>query len=1022
MSVLTRIKNNQITDGTIWANSKIVAGSIVGSLFNPNIVVTSDFVITGNLYVTGSSTSLTVASTNTYVNDPLLVLNNAYAAGAMYDIGFVFERGTDVNQAFYWDETSDEFKLIATTEAGTTFGNIGTETSYSKLHLGNLVAQYDVSTSTLTASNEITGLSLNVTGNVLATNLTGTLTTAAQPNITSVGTLISLEVTNAITGASLNVTGNVSATEVNTGTVKATGLINTTGNISGSVVNSATLGVTGTATIATVSAGAINATGLINTTGNISGAVVNSATLGVTGTATIATVSAEAINATGLINTTGNISGSVVNSGTLNVSGVTTLTGFLNTSANISASIVNAGAINITGAIDSTATTQSTNTTTGAIVTAGGVGIAKNLNVGGDVVITGNLTVEGVTTTINSTTLTVDDLNVVLASGAVSSAAADGAGISVDGASATMLYTHATTSWNFNKLIIGTGLNVTGNVSAADIIGASLNVTGNVTATEVNTGTIKATGLINTTGNISGAVINSGALNVSGVTTLTGFLNSSANISAPIVNAGAINSTGLINTTGNVTATEVNTGTVKATGLINTTGNISGAVVNSATLGVTGTATIATVSAEAINATGLINTTGNVSASIINADTLAATGTVWANSATDTSSLTTGALIVNGGTAVGKTMWVGEGMVINSTQSAEAFHFKGQGANNSLIYADPVKNSVVIGGANVTIQDGTAAKFGGTGAIVVPVGTSSQRPAAAGNVDVAGMLRFSTTSNMLEFYDGSAWTSAGSEFTVISTNSFSGNGVQLAFTMSASSTTAGTLVMINGVVQIPVTAYSVSGTTLTFTEAPATGDTVDARTIVTTATVSSVASGNGYNTFDVATVPYANITAGTASPTVRMSIDAVTGTATFTNDVVINGQLTVNGDTAGNINIGDQATDKVQLQGTIVYNQTALSAPGANLKQLDSFATAAYHTSKYLVQVRDASQITSAEIMLAQDGTNVSVTTYAILNTHPSGMLGTFSANVVGADVKLWYTPAAHNLNANIKVQTTYVV
>jgi hypothetical protein len=78
MSVLTRIKNNQITDSAIWANAKIIPGSIVGSLFNSNITVTSDFTITGNLTVQGSSTYLTVASTNTFVNDPLIVLNNAF--------------------------------------------------------------------------------------------------------------------------------------------------------------------------------------------------------------------------------------------------------------------------------------------------------------------------------------------------------------------------------------------------------------------------------------------------------------------------------------------------------------------------------------------------------------------------------------------------------------------------------------------------------------------------------------------------------------------------------------------------------------------------------------------------------------------------------------------------------------------------------------------------------------------------------------------------------------------------------
>ena len=62
----------------------------------------------------------------------------------------------------------------------------------------------------------------------------------------------------------------------------------------------------------------------------------------------------------------------------------------------------------------------------------------------GTLVIAGNLQVDGTTTTINSTTLTVDDKNIVLASGAANSAAADGAGITIDGASATILYTDAT--------------------------------------------------------------------------------------------------------------------------------------------------------------------------------------------------------------------------------------------------------------------------------------------------------------------------------------------------------------------------------------------------------------------------------------------------------------------------------------------------------------------------------------------------------------------------------------------------
>ena len=69
----------------------------------------------------------------------------------------------------------------------------------------------------------------------------------------------------------------------------------------------------------------------------------------------------------------------------------------------------------------------------------------------GTVVIAGNLQVDGTTTTINSTTLTVDDKNIVLASGAANATAADGAGITIDGADATMTYNSTSDRFVFDK-------------------------------------------------------------------------------------------------------------------------------------------------------------------------------------------------------------------------------------------------------------------------------------------------------------------------------------------------------------------------------------------------------------------------------------------------------------------------------------------------------------------------------------------------------------------------------------------
>ena len=80
----------------------------------------------------------------------------------------------------------------------------------------------------------------------------------------------------------------------------------------------------------------------------------------------------------------------------------------------------------------------------------------------GSIDITGNLTVGGTTTTINSTTLTVDDKNIELGSTASpSDTSADGGGITLKGASDyTIAWTNSTNAWHFNQ-----GINVTsGNV------------------------------------------------------------------------------------------------------------------------------------------------------------------------------------------------------------------------------------------------------------------------------------------------------------------------------------------------------------------------------------------------------------------------------------------------------------------------------------------------------------------------------------------------------------------------------
>ena len=72
-----------------------------------------------------------------------------------------------------------------------------------------------------------------------------------------------------------------------------------------------------------------------------------------------------------------------------------------------------------------------------------------------------------------------------------------------------------------------------------------------------------------------------------------------------------------------------------------------------------------------------------------------------------------------------------------------------------------IQGTVVVDDAraisNVTNVSATDATFSGTGAVKFPVGTTAQQPVSA----VLGMVRYNTTKNLLEVFDGTNWKSVG---------------------------------------------------------------------------------------------------------------------------------------------------------------------------------------------------------------------------------------------------------------------
>jgi hypothetical protein len=159
----------------------------------------------------------------------------------------------------------------------------------------------------------------------------------------------------------------------------------------------------------------------------------------------------------------------------------------------------------------------------------------------------------------------------------------------------------------------------------------------------------------------------------------------------------------------------------------------------------------------------------------------------------------------------------------------------------NILFVDTGSNVVTIGSNTVT--SGATFAVNATDSMLVPVGNTFQRPADP----VVGMIRFNTTLDTFEFYsDVDGWTvGGGTGSTSLTSQTFTADGSTTIFNLTNPSTTVDSMVQINGVTQVPVAAYSIVGTTLTFTEAPEAGDTIEVREIVAQSTVHAITNSSG---------------------------------------------------------------------------------------------------------------------------------------------------------------------------------
>lgn len=109
----------------------------------------------------------------------------------------------------------------------------------------------------------------------------------------------------------------------------------------------------------------------------------------------------------------------------------------------------------------------------------------------------------------------------------------------------------------------------------------------------------------------------------------------------------------------------------------------------------------------------------------------------------------------------------------------------------------------------------------GTSALQLPSGTTGQQPSV-----YAGAIRWNSSTNSIEVYNGSIWISLLSQ---INNQTISPDGTNISYTLDYAATAEGIIVSINGTLQQPGVAYTVAGTTITFAEIPLVTDVISIR-------------------------------------------------------------------------------------------------------------------------------------------------------------------------------------------------
>lgn len=947
-------------------------------------------------------------------------------------------------------------------------------------------------------------------GNVVSANFfTGTLTTSAQPNITSLGLLTSLSVgpnsSITLTGAS----GYVRANSIQ-GTDGVQSIYPSYNGVSGAA------GVVGNLTVGIGSAGNITANGNVtasyfigngssltsisasNITGTVANAnyaayagnVVNASQPNITSLGTLSTVNVSGNATIGGVKSDnyyyangqpldfsqpGGLTGYIQFNNNGDFAGSANLTWDATTNtltatkfAGNGSELTNLNPSNISGQVANALVAGTVYTAAQPNITS--LGTLTGLTVTGTTTLTGNVTIDGTLANLSVGNLSVQD-NVIDLSAETTGTPSNNAGIRIvrgDELSVQMRWTESSLAWQFTNDGVNY-LSIVGKDSA-----------GNIVVSNANLGNLATANFFSGSGNL---LSNIQGANVSGVVTNANYAAYAGNVTgASQPNITSVGTLSSLSVTGNITsgnATLGNSATanyfvgngslltgitaaVTASNISNGTSNVNiPAASGNITVGVSGTANVAIFTSSGVNVSGYITTASNLTSVNANLGNLAT-----ANYFTGNGSLLSS---IAGANVTGQ---VANALVANTVANGAQPNITSLGSLTQLT-VDGVTNLGSI--SNVKITGGLA------GYTIVTDGT--------------GNLTWNASTG-----------GGGSGFTSIVKDTFTGTGSQTTFNLTSTPSSADAVqVVINGMVQLE-TVYTVSGSSVIFSTAPFNGQKIEITTYgVTAITASSgqvafaennnFAGSNSFtfnsstNTLSVTNVTSTNnVSAGniktdnilyangspyvfTTSPagsntqiqfndsntfaaSANLTFNKTTNTLSTYNVVAANsltvtngtivldtGTIAVSSGAAGifnsgvsNINLGlvanitmGSATGNVTVQGNL---SVANSATITNLKvndfysnrtpitvttgtTVDSFSVNKYRSAKYTMRVNSDDGYQAVEVLLIHDNTNSYVTIYGSLSTAGTDII-TLSTDINSGNVRLLATTGSANTTVNL--------